>query len=56
MINSVVMPCVCQHAFQDKEYGRGKRLHNPVKKGGKSEKEATNARCTVCGSEKTIKS
>jgi len=40
-----VRPCTCPHAFQDKEYGKGKRLHNI---GGKSVTDRTYT-CTVCG-------
>lgn len=36
---TVVLRCTCVHAFQDKEYGTGMRLHNNTAKG---------ARCTVC--------
>ena len=35
-----VLECVCEHPYQDKRYGKGKRLFNPMKKG---------YRCTVCG-------
>lgn len=34
-----ILECVCAHEFQDKRYGKGKRLHNPTKEG---------YRCTVC--------
>ena len=33
--------CSCYHLFQDKRYGRGKRLHNLKAKDG-------GWRCTVC--------
>jgi len=33
--------------FQDKKYGKGKRVHNERKKKGES-------RCTVCGVVKTV--
>jgi len=36
--------CTCKHPFQDKRYGKGKRIHNPTGKDG--------SRCTVCGAEK----
>lgn len=40
---SAIMTCTCVHPFQDKEYGRGKRLFNE----GIKDKW----RCTVCGRE-----
>jgi hypothetical protein len=36
-----VMDCVCESAYQDERYGKGKRLHNP-----KKDKKWS---CTVCG-------
>jgi hypothetical protein len=38
--------CDCKHEFQDKEYGKGVRLHTVSEDGKKF-------RCTVCGKEKT---
>ena len=35
-----VAPCSCHHAFQDQEYGKGRRYHVRIR-GGK--------KCTVCG-------
>lgn len=35
-----VLDCVCDHEYQDKKHGKGKRVHNPTKDGYK---------CTVCG-------
>jgi len=32
--------CTCEHDYQDKKYGKNKRVWNPTMKG---------ARCTVCG-------
>lgn len=34
-----IADCVCEHAYQDAAYGKGKRVHNPTKDGWK---------CTVC--------
>ncbi len=34
-----VMDCICEHEFQDKEYGKGKRFFN---------KGVKKYRCTVC--------
>lgn len=39
---STVRTCGCANAWQDKEYGNGRRLHNQTTKG---------YRCTVCGTE-----
>lgn len=41
-----VMFCRCIHKFQDKHYGKNKRLHNPL--GGKG-RGGEGYRCTVCG-------
>lgn len=38
-VTTQILSCVCKHEFQDKEYGKGKRLFNNNTKG---------ARCTVC--------
>ena len=38
-----VLKCHCASDFQDKKYGKGKRLHNATVKG---------YRCTVCGQSK----
>ncbi len=42
-----VLPCSCQHDFQDKKYGKGKRLMNLTIK-----RNPTVWRCTVCGKER----
>jgi len=34
-----IIKCTCSHSFQDKRYGKGKRVHNETAKGW---------RCTVC--------
>lgn len=45
-----ILPCSCESAYQDKAYGRGKRVHNNTKSvksiGGMG------WRCTVCGTSK----
>jgi len=41
---TVVASCTCVHAFQDKQYGTNRRLHNLCGKG-------TKRRCTVCRKE-----
>lgn len=45
----MIKPCDCQHKYQDERYGQGNRVHNEMKKEGKS----TGWRCTVCGKKKT---
>jgi len=40
--------CSCYHAYQNKKYGFGIRVHNL------SGKDSTKARCTVCGTVKDI--
>lgn len=45
MSKTAILPCKCKHDFQDKQYGKGMRVHNFTEK---SEKW----RCTVCKSEK----
>lgn len=36
--------CSCEHKWQDKRYGKGRRVKNKTAKG--------TYRCTVCGSDK----
>ena len=36
-----ILPCNCEHGFQDKSYGNKKRLHSPMASG--------QWKCTVCG-------
>lgn len=38
-----ILHCHCSYPFQDKRYGRGRRVHNGCAKGW---------RCTVCKDEK----
>ena len=35
-----IVSCDCKHDYQDKKYGKGKRVANPLKGDGH--------RCTVC--------
>jgi len=28
MSKATILPCTCQHAYQDRVHGRGKRVHN----------------------------
>lgn len=43
-----VRPCSCSHEFQDKEYGKGLRVHT---QGGTA--TSPKFRCTVCGATKS---
>jgi len=45
MAETTIKPCDCEHEFQDKQYGKGKRVHNT---NAKNEKHT----CTVCGKAK----
>jgi len=42
---SAVKRCHCSHKFQDKNFGKGRRLHTKTAKGW---------RCTVCANNKTV--
>lgn len=44
---SKIVNCDCTHEFQDKIYGKGKRL---ARRCGKSKTKATGYKCTVCNS------
>lgn len=44
---TIVRKCTCNHAQQDKMYGKGQRLHNIVD----GEKHTVKGRCTVCEKE-----
>lgn len=41
-----ILPCTCEHEFQDKRYGRGLRVHN---QGGGSKSSTPKYTCSVCG-------
>lgn len=45
---SIVSNCTCNSEFQDKQYGKGRRLFNLSEKGNE-------AKCTVCGSKKRVR-
>jgi len=49
----MILPCFCEHQFQDERYGQRRRVHNPKRKG--DSKEDQKYRCTVCGRERTAK-
>jgi len=42
-----ILPCTCEHEYQDTVYGKGMRVHNF----GVTDKIW---RCTVCGNEKKV--
>lgn len=42
-----IFQCSCKNEFQDKTYGKGNRVMNPM---GKADK-ISGYRCTVCGKE-----
>lgn len=44
-VNTRVKRCTCSHDFQDRRYGKGKRLFNKTTGRGNS----IGWRCTVCG-------
>jgi len=44
--NIKILGCTCLHPYQDKRYGKGRRVHNK-KRDGK-------CTCTVCGTTKMI--
>jgi len=43
ILQATILRCTCIHLFQDKQYGKGMRLHNPCLK------PQPGYRCTVCG-------
>lgn len=46
----VVLECTCNHEFQDRKYGKARRLHTI--RPGQSERGV--AVCTVCGRQKLL--
>jgi hypothetical protein len=51
MQETVVLPCSCDHEYQDKRYGKGRRAMNETKPASKSTSKTF--RCTVCGKERS---
>ena len=41
----MILPCTCDHAYQDQRYGKGMRVHNPEKRRPGMPQTYT---CTVC--------
>jgi len=49
MAKTRVMRCKCVHKYQDKKYGKKRRLHNEKDPRGRT----PGWRCTVCGESKS---
>lgn len=46
----MILSCTCRHDYQDIQYGKGRRVFNPLaSQSGKPQEY----RCTVCRAEKT---
>lgn len=45
---TMIKVCNCKHEFQDKKYGKGKRVFNS----GAGKGSDSKYKCTVCGKEK----
>lgn len=43
----MIKKCTCEHKYQDKKYGKKKRVHNKM-----ADSTPQKYRCTVCGKEK----
>lgn len=43
----MILECTCKHEFQDKQYGKNKRVMNEMTKA------ESHYRCTVCKKERT---
>lgn len=44
----MIHKCNCHSPYQDERYGTGKRVFNPIGRGGRGDKRKGIARCTVC--------
>jgi uridine phosphorylase len=44
---TAIIKCNCSHVYQDKQYGTGMRVHNPMKTPDKGRPQEYT--CTVCG-------
>lgn len=47
-VATVILKCTCKHDYQDRRYGKQKRVFNVMRDG--------KARCTVCAAERLPKS
>lgn len=50
--NTVIAPCACVSAYQDKRYGDHRRVHNAAF--GNGGKTVGRYRCTVCDTTRTV--
>jgi len=50
-MEAIIQKCSCEHEYQDKKYGKGRRVHNPT---NKKQGEISVVRCTVCSREVPI--
>ena len=48
---TAIVHCKCDHEFQDRKYGKGKRVANATQKGNDNNVEV---RCTVCKSTQLV--
>ena len=51
MGTTFIMSCGCEHEYQDKKFGKGKRAHN---KCGDNGPKKGKARCMVCSTVRII--
>lgn len=51
-MSTEVLKCSCENKFQDKEYGKGYRVHNYM--GNSKSQQYKLVKCTVCGTVKSI--
>jgi hypothetical protein len=49
-VTTKTLSCTCTNEYQDKRYGKGRRVHNK----GKREGESAYYKCTVCGKETKV--
>lgn len=47
MSKAVVLPCSCDHKYQDEKYGHGNRVHNES-----AGTKGVVSKCTVCGAKR----
>lgn len=47
-----VLVCTCTDEYQDKKYGKRRRVHNKTKGGSENSPEY---RCVTCANEKTVR-
>ena len=47
-MTTAIMTCTCEHKFQDKRYGRGRRVFN-----SKADRKQNMWNCTSCGKDRS---